>query len=109
MTSSTTPDELMWLAATSVTIVLLALVLGAWALQQPAVRVRVLAGSVCALLGGALVLALVAPADIPTGWITVLQEGRSTRNIQQLYGFGTHAGAGFAALVDWVGGHGPSG
>jgi hypothetical protein len=108
MPSWASPDELTWLAATSVAVGLLAAILGEWARQRPEVRGRVIAGSACALLGGALVLALVAPTDIPTGWITVLQEGRSIRNVQQLYGYGTHAGPGFYALVDWLSGHGPS-
>ena len=108
MTSWASPDAFTWLAATSVAIVLLAAVLGEWARQRPAVRGRAIAGCACALLGGSLVLLLVEPTDIPTGWITVLQEGRSARNIRQLYGFGTHAGAGFYALVDWVSGHGPT-
>jgi hypothetical protein len=108
MTSSTNPDDLAWLAATSVTIVLLALVLGAWARQRPTLRGRMIAGAGSAVLGAALLLVLVAPTDIPIGWITVLQEGRSARNIQQLYGLGTHAGPGFAAFVDSVAGHGPN-
>ena len=108
MTSWANPDQFTWLVATTVAIVLSAAMLGAWARQRPTVRGRVIAGSACAVLGGALVLMLVAPTDIPTGWITVLQEGRSPRNIRQLYGLGTHAGAGFDALVAWVGGHGPS-
>jgi len=108
MASWTSPDGLTWLVATSVAVGLLVAVLGEWARQRPDVRGRMLAGCACALLGGALVLALVAPTDIPTGWITVLQEGRSIRNVQQLYGLGTHAGPGFHALVEWLSSHGPT-
>ncbi len=108
MTSWTSPDAFTWLAATGVAVVLLAAVLGEWARQRPAVRGRVIAGCACALLGGLLAVALVEPTEIPTGWITVLQEGRSIRNVQQLYGAGTHAGPGFYALVDWLSGHGPT-
>ena len=108
MTSWANPDDFTWLAATVVAIVLLAVMLGGWARQRTAVRTRVIAGSACALLAGSLVLLVVRSTDIPPGWITVLQEGRSARNIRQLYGFGTHAGPGFYALVDWVSGHGPS-
>lgn len=108
MTTWANPDTFTWLAATTVAIVLLAAVLAAWSRQRPSVRGRVMAGGACALLGGSLVLLLVAPSAVPTGWITVLQEGRSARNIRQLYGFGTHAGAGFEALVGWVSGHGPT-
>lgn len=108
MTSWANPDDFTWLAATTVTLVLLAVMLGEWARERPGVRCRVIAGCACALLGGLLVLLLVSPTDIPTGWITVLQEGRSARNIRQLYGLGTHAGAGFYALVDWLSGHGPA-
>ena len=108
MPSLASPDDRTWLAVTGVTVVLLAAVLGAWARRRPELRGRVIAGSACALLGGSLVLALVAPTDVPTGWITVLQEGRSIRNVQQLYGYGTHAGPGFDALVGWLSGHGPS-
>ena len=108
MTSAANPDAFTWLAATMVAVALLATTLGAWARQRPAPRGGVIAGGACALLGGALFLLLVRPADVPTGWITVLQEGRSARNIQQLYGLGVHAGAGFAAFVDWVAGRGPT-
>ncbi len=108
MTPWATPDAFTWLAATTVAIILLAATLGAWARQRPTVRGRVIAGCACALVGGSLVLLLVEPTDIPTGWITVLQEGRSARNIRQLYGFGTHAGSGFYALIDWLSGHGPA-
>jgi hypothetical protein len=108
MPSWASPDAFTWLATTGLAIVLLAAVLGEWARQRPVVRGRVIAGCACALLGGSLVLVLVAPTDIPTGWITVLQEGRSVRNVRQLYGIGTHAGPGFDALVDWLCGHGPN-
>jgi hypothetical protein len=108
MPSWASPDEFTWLATTSVAIVLLAMILGEWARRRPAVRGRAIAGCTCALLGGWLVLVLLEPTDIPTGWITVLQEGRSVRNVRQLYGFGTHAGPGFSALVDWLSGHGPT-
>jgi hypothetical protein len=108
MPSWATPDELTWLVATGVAIVLLAVVLAEWARQRPAIRGRVIAGCACALLGGSLVLLLLEPSYIPTGWITVLQEGRSARNVRQLYGSGTHAGPGFHALVDWLSGHGPT-
>ncbi len=108
MPSWASPDAFTWLGATSVALVLLAVVLGEWARQQPLVRGRVIAGCACALLGAASALVLVDPSDIPTGWITVLQEGRSVRNIQQLYGAGTHAGPGFYALTEWLSGHGPT-
>lgn len=108
MTFSPTPDDVAWLTATVVAMALLTAVVGAWARQRPASRGTVLAGGACALLAGALVLLLVRPDDVPTGWITVLQEGRSARNVRQLYGSGTHAGAGFSALVAWVGGYGPT-
>lgn len=108
MTYSATPHGLVWLAAVAAALVLIAIVLDRWTQQRRAIRGLVIAGGACALLGGGLVFLLVTPADVPTGWITVLQEGRSARNIRQLYGLGTHAGAGFDALVGLVGGHGPT-
>jgi hypothetical protein len=102
------PDAFTWLCVTSAATILTAVILGEWVRQRPVVRGRVIAGCACAVLGGALVLALVHPTDVPTGWITVLQEGRSVRNIQQLYGSGTHAGPGFYALIEWLSGHGPT-
>jgi hypothetical protein len=108
MASATPAGGVAWLAATAAAVVLTATVLAAWGRGRPAVRVHAILGVVCAALGGALVLLLVAPSDVPTGWITVLQEGRSARNIRQLYGWGTHAGPGFAAFVEGVSRHGPA-
>ena len=107
MPSWASPAELTWLAASIVALGLLAVVVRGWARQRPDVRGRVIIGGTGALLGAALVLALVAPTDIPTGWITVLQEGRSIRNVRQLYGQGVHAGPGFDVLVERLSGHGP--
>jgi hypothetical protein len=101
-------EPLAWRTALCVAAALAVPVLAGWARAQRAVRGRVLAGGACAILGASLVLLLVDPGDIPTGWITVLQEGRSARNVRQLYGMGTHAGPGFGAMVDWLSGHGPT-
>jgi hypothetical protein len=108
MSSWADPDALMWLVATIAALVLMVTVLAAWARERPALRGSVIAGCACVLLGGSLVLLLLAPTDIATGWITVLQEGRSARNVRQLYGLAAHAGPGFGHLVDRVSGHGPT-
>ncbi len=104
MASWANPAGFTWLVATGVAIVLLAATLGVWTRERPAIRGSVFAGCACALVAGSLAFVLVQPTDVPTGWITVLQEGRSARNVRQLYGIGTHAGSGFYELVGWIGG-----
>jgi hypothetical protein len=96
---------IVWLAANGLALVLLAVVLGGWARARPRVRRRAIAGAVCLTLGVAVLLVLFKPAQVPIGWITVLQEGRSIRNVQQLYGQGAHFGPGFVCLSDWLTGH----
>ncbi len=108
MPSWASPDAFTWLGATSLAVALVAAMLAEWARQRPLVRGRVIGGCACAFLCGALVLVLVDRTGVPTGWITALQEGRSVRNIQQLYGSATHAGQGFYALIEWLSGHGPT-
>jgi len=91
---------LVWLAANCLAVVLLAVVVGAWARSRADVRRRALPGAISLVLGVSLMLVLFRPADIPTGWITVLQEGHSIRNVRQLCGRGAHFGAGFSILTD---------
>src|SRR5690349_8348614 len=95
-----------WLVLNGVVLVVLAVVLGGWAGAHPQVRRRAVIGAACLTLAVVLLLVLFRPAQVPTGWITVLQEGRSLRNVRQLYGQTTHAGRGFQILVALLGGLG---
>ena len=99
------PAAIAWLIANGVALLLLLLVLGGWARSQPQVRRHAIAGTVCVTLALALLLMLFKSTDVPTGWITVLMEGGSIRNVQQLYGQGAHFGRGFYFLAYWLCGH----
>ncbi|MCK6556218.1 DUF2079 domain-containing protein [Candidatus Binatia bacterium] len=91
--------EHLWLAANATALVLLGAVLAGWARARPRLRLPLLVGVAGLGLGMVVVLSAFGPAQVETGWITVLQEGRSVRNIRQLYGGTTHVGSGFAALT----------
>ncbi len=95
----------VWLVANGVALVLLGVVLAAWARVQPRVRPYALAAALAVILVAVGLFVLSSRAQVPTGWITVLMEGRSIRNVLQLYGLGTRAGDGFYHLVDWLSGH----
>src|SRR5207253_8908817 len=84
-----------------VTLLLLAVVRATW------VRLRTLAiaGAVCAAVAAAALPVLVPTRQIPIGWITVLMEGPTIRNVQQVYGLGGHFGSGFSILAQWLRGH----
>ena len=94
----------VWLAANVFALVLFGVVLYGWARSQPFVRPRAVAGSVCLVLAVTVLVAVFKRVHVPIGWVTVLHEGRSLRNVRQLYGRGVHAGAGFFALLDWLSG-----
>ena len=96
---------LEWLVANGAVCILIVLVLGGWARARPQVRPHVVGGVVCVALAGCVLPLLFSPADVPLGWITPLQEGRSFRDIRQLYGQTAHAGAGFSTLIDWLSAH----
>ena len=93
-------NAIAWLAANGVALVLLVVVILGWAGSQPRVRQRAIVGTVCLVLAVSVLLVLFGAAQVPIGWVTVLHEGRSLRNVQQLYGHGVHAGAGFSILFD---------
>lgn len=93
---------LLWLGANALALGLLGVVLAGWARAQPRLRAPLVAGAVCLGLGFAVVLLVFGPAQLDLGWITVLQEGRSIRNVRQLYGGTTHVGSGFQALTLWL-------
>jgi len=95
----------LWLAANGIVLVLLAVVLGEWARSRVQVRNRVVAAAASMTLAVALLLLFFKREQVPVGWITVLMEGPSIRNLQQLYGQGAHFGTGFQALGDWLTGH----
>jgi hypothetical protein len=99
------PAPAVWLVTNGVALALLVGVLGAWARRRPRVRRQALPGAVCVALAALLLLLFFKPGQVPTGWITVFMEGRSIRNIQQLYGQGSHFGAGFSLLGEWLTGH----
>jgi hypothetical protein len=100
-----TTDAIEWLVANGTVVVLLAVVLGGWARAQARVRRTAIAGAVCVALAIVLLPMLFGTAQVPIGWITVLMEGPSIRNVQQLYGQGAHFGGGFYDLADWLTGH----
>ena len=85
MPSWASPGAVTYLAATSMAIVLPAVVLVEWARQRPVVRGRVIAAS----------------------WITVLQEGHSARNVGQLTA-SLCTPVRDDAFVDWLSGHAPN-
>jgi hypothetical protein len=100
-----TPGALTWLIANGVAVGLSVAVLAVWARQRPEVRAQVLPAAICVAAAVALALLFFKPSQVPTGWITVLMEGRSIRNVQQLYGQGSHFGSGFQFFGDWLAGH----
>jgi hypothetical protein len=95
--------KFLWLLANGTALTLLVIILGGWARCQPRVR-----EIVPAIYGAAVLLflfVLFTPSQVPTGWITVLMEGRGIRNIDQLYGRGAHFGTGYDMLIDSLTGH----
>lgn len=95
----------LWLATNGLALILLAVVLGGWARSQLHVRRRAIPGAICVVLAVSLLLLLFKPEDIPTGWITMLREGRSFRNVQLLLGEGSYFAAGFSSVTDWLTGY----
>jgi hypothetical protein len=95
----------VWLIACGSAAALCLAVVGTWAAQRPAVRRQALPAALCVAATIALALLFFDRSQVPTGWITVLMEGRSVRNVQQLYGHGSHFGSGFYFLEDWLTGH----
>ena len=98
-----TADAIPWLAANGVALLALAGALVGWLRARAELRRYVVAGS-CGLAVALGVLWLVAP-PVSIGSITVLMEGRSIRNVRQLYGQGAHFGDGFSTLVGLLSGH----
>jgi len=94
-----------WQVANGIALVLFAVTLTGWARLQPRVRSRVILGALAVTPVLAALLVLFQPAQVPVAWITVLMEGRSLRNVQQLYGEGAHFGPGFSWLIDALAGH----
>ena len=101
-------STIAWLAINGLTAVLAAVVLAGWAhARVPMRRPVILAVSSVAVAAGSL-LVLFRPEQVPTGWITVLMEGPSSRNIQQLYGQGAHFGPEFGTLIELLSRHDPN-
>ena len=100
-------QAIIWLTANLTALVLLVVILERWTRDRPRARRRVLIGAAAALAGGAALFVVTGPQTIPTGWVAVLMEGRSIRNIRQLYGRGAHFGSGFDSLNEWVLGSDP--
>jgi hypothetical protein len=93
----------VWLAANGLTLLLLGTALGGWAREQaPARRRLIAAGTAAVALAVVLGLALAGRVPVPIGWISVLMEGPTVRNVEQLYGQGAHVGAGFHLLAEWL-------
>ena len=95
--------KFLWLLTNGTALALLVATLWGWARCQPRL------GEIVPVIYGAAVLAflfvLLTPSQVPTGWITVLMEGRGIRNVEQLYGRGAHFGIGFDMLIDSLTGH----
>lgn len=96
---------MLWGTTHVVVLALLGWALRDWARARRDVRRRALPGAVAVAVAIVAAIALFHWVDVPTGWITILQEGRTMRNIQQVYGVAPHAGTGFFILVDWLTGH----
>ncbi len=96
---------MLWGTAHVVVLALLAWILREWAVARPDVRRRARAGAAAVVIAIAAAGVLFHWQDVPIGWITILQEGRTMRNVQQLYGMAPHAGTGFFVLVDALSGH----
>lgn len=97
---------LLWWALNVVAVALLVAMLIEWARVREEVGRRAVSGGVAATGAALLVLTLLALHPLPLRWITVLQEGRTLRNVQQLYGMTTHHGTGFSYVIDVLSGHG---
>lgn len=98
---------IVWLAANLTALALLVVILERWTRTRPRARWRVLIGAGVAAIAGAALFAATGPEQVPTGWVAVLMEGRSIRNIRQLYGRGAHFGSGFDAVNEWLMGSDP--
>lgn len=97
-------SAIAWIAANGVTLALLVMLVGGWGRSRPDLRSRVAIGALCLLL--VPVVFFLRPVTVPTGSVTVLMEGPSIRNVQQLYGEAAHAGTGFYLLGERLAGHG---
>jgi hypothetical protein len=95
-----------WIAANALALALLALALAGWARRDELVRRHAFAGGASVALAIAASWMLFDRVQVPIGWVSVLMEGRSLRNIQQLYGECVHFGGGFYAFLTWLAGHG---
>lgn len=94
-----------WLAANGAALLLLAGALASWARARPERRRLVLAAAVSTGLAAAALAFLVPTPRIPIAWVTVLMEGPTVRNVEQLYGQGAHFGRGFSLLAHYLTGH----
>lgn len=94
-----------WLAANGVAIVLLAIALVAWARARPERRRLVLAAAASLALAATALALFLPTARVPIAWVTVLMEGPTVRNVEQLYGQGAHFGSGFSLLAHHLTGH----
>ncbi|MFN8644273.1 MAG: hypothetical protein U0802_22415 [Candidatus Binatia bacterium] len=94
-------DAIPWLAANGVALLALAAALGGWVRARAERRPVALV----ALAGVALAVATLWLMPPRIDWVTVLMEGRSIRNIRQLYGQGAHFGDGFFAFVGLLSQH----
>lgn len=92
-----------WLAANGVALLALAAALAGWVRARPDLRRYVVAAVVGLVVVTGASWVIAGPA--PIGQVTVLMEGRSIRNVRQLYGEGAHFGLGFGSLVGLLSGH----
>lgn len=97
---------LLWWAGNILAVALLVAMLIEWARVREGVGRRAVLGGAAAAGAALVALVLLAQHSVPLAWITVLQEGRTLRNVQQLYGMTTHHGPGFGAIIDVLSGHG---
>jgi hypothetical protein len=93
---------LAWLAATGIALVLLAAALAGWVRAQPARRRLVGLAATGVAATAALLFVLSQRLAVPIGWVSVLMEGPTVRNVEQLYGSGAHFGPGFQYVGYWL-------
>ncbi len=97
--------SMLWAAGHGLVLALLAWVLRDWGRARADIRRRAAGGSVAVAVTLIASAALFHWVTVPIGWITILQEGRTMRNVQQLYGLAAHSGTGFTMLIDWLTDH----
>jgi hypothetical protein len=97
--------SMLWSAANGAALLLLIAVVRQWSRARPEIRRRAIPATLCVVVAAAAMVLVSAASPLPTAWITLLHEGRSLRNVQQLYGLAVHHGAGFYLLADWLSGH----